>query len=392
MNRIFILVGITSMVIGISYGLHGPILPIFAKNVVGASYPDLGIIGLANFIPYMFIPLLVGILLDRFNNGYLLVVGTVLSIVSIYLLSVAQTVPEVVVLRIMVGVAHAFFWPPCESIISNHSSRRDRVRNISWFTMFFAIGFMIGPMIGSILLDNSDITYRVLFQYTGLFVVVAMAAALMASRSEAKRKARLNLKKSSQKFSLASVREMRRFPQVIGLITFCTASLGVVLTIYPAFLNDRGMTDRDILMLFFILGISRVVSLGLTGKVARRTSLTLIVATFTLAVGLGVSAVADSFAVFAFAVVLMGFGFSVIFPLTLEIILTKTPSRMTGRIIGAYEAVFGAGWAVGPLIAGSLTQSFGGWMPYAALFVIGMAATVMAILSRKSLEPQWIRS
>lgn len=392
MNKIFMLIGITSMVIGISYGLHGPILPVFAKNVVNASYHDLGIIGLANFIPYMFIPLLVGILLDRFNNGYLLVTGTVISTVSIYLLSVAQTVPEVIVLRIMVGVAHAFFWPPCESIISNHSSKRDRVRNISWFTMFFAIGFMIGPMIGSVLLESTDITYRVLFQYTGLLVVVAMVAALMISRKEVKREAKTEIKKSGQKFSFASVGEMKRFPHVITLIVFCTAALGIVLSIYPAFLNDKGMTDTDILVLFFILGISRVVSLGLAGRVARRTSLTLIIATFTLALGLGVSAVADSFAGFVVAVVLMGFGFSVIFPLTLEIILTKTPSRMTGRIIGAYEAVFGAGWAVGPIIAGSLTQSFGGEVPYMVLFVIGIAATVMAILSRRSLEPQWIRS
>ncbi len=388
MNRILILVGIISMVIGISYGLHGPILPVFAKNVVGASYSDLGIIGLANFIPYMFIPLFVGILLDRFNSGYLLVAGTAISMTSIYLLSVVQTVPEMIVLRIMIGVSHAFFWPPCESIISNHSSRRDRVRNISWFTMFFAMGFMIGPMIGSFLLENADVTYRMLFEMTGLSVVVAIVAALMVL----KRESRVDPKKITQKFSFVSIREMRRFPQIIVMLIFCTSSLGIVLTIYPAFLNDKGMTDTDILMLFFILGISRVVSLGLTGKVARRTSLTLIVAAFTLAAGLGISAVADSFAGFVLAVILMGFGFSVIFPLTLEIILTKTQNKMSGRMIGAYEAVFGAGWAVGPIIGGSLTQSFGGGMPYVVLFAVGIAVTVMAVLSRKSLEPQWIRS
>ena len=59
---------ITGLLIGISYGMHGPILPVFAKNVIGASYIELGIIGLANFIPYMFIPVFVGILLDRINN------------------------------------------------------------------------------------------------------------------------------------------------------------------------------------------------------------------------------------------------------------------------------------------------------------------------------------
>ncbi len=65
MNNRLILVYITGILIGISYGLQGPLLPVFAKNVIGASYADLGAIGFANFIPYMFFPLFVGILLTR---------------------------------------------------------------------------------------------------------------------------------------------------------------------------------------------------------------------------------------------------------------------------------------------------------------------------------------
>ena len=79
MNRILLLVNITGLIIGISYGLHGPILPVFAKNIVGATYSELGLIGLANFIPYMFIPIFVGILLDRINNGYLLSIGVIIN-------------------------------------------------------------------------------------------------------------------------------------------------------------------------------------------------------------------------------------------------------------------------------------------------------------------------
>jgi len=153
MNRALILVNLTGLIIGISYGLHGPILPVFAKNVIGASYAELGFIGLTNFIPYMFIPVFVGILLDRFNNGYLLSIGVVINSASIYLLSIAQSVPEIMGFRIMTGVAHAFFWPPCESIISKESSEKDRVKNISWFTMFFVIGFMVGPLFGTVFLE-----------------------------------------------------------------------------------------------------------------------------------------------------------------------------------------------------------------------------------------------
>ena len=147
MNRVLILVNLTGLIIGISYGLHGPILPIFAKNVIGATYSELGLIGLANFVPYMFIPLFVGILLYRINNTYLLAIGAAINSASIYLLSIAQSVPELLGFRIMTGVAHAFFWPPCESIISNESTEKNRVKNISWFTMFFVMGFIFGTVV-----------------------------------------------------------------------------------------------------------------------------------------------------------------------------------------------------------------------------------------------------
>jgi MFS family permease len=250
MNRVLILVNITGLIIGISYGLHGPILPVFAKNIIGATYSELGLIGLTNFIPYMFIPLFVGILLDRINNGYLLALGAVINSASIYLLSIAQSVPEIMGFRIMTGVAHAFFWPPCESIISNESNEKNRVKNISWFTMFFVIGFMVGPLLGTGILEGLDITYRILFQIAAFILAVAIITALLASRK--------GVRNHHERFSFSSIKEMKRFPEVIILLIFCTSSFGIILTIYPAFLNDNGMTATDILLLYFVFGISRV--------------------------------------------------------------------------------------------------------------------------------------
>jgi len=384
MNRVLILVNITGLIIGISYGLHGPILPVFAKNVIGATYSELGLIGLTNFIPYMFIPLFVGILLDRINNGYLLVLGATVNSVSIYLISIAQSVPEIMGFRIMTGIAHAFFWPPCESIISNESTEKNRVKNISWFTMFFVIGFMAGPLLGTVFLDSLDITYRILFQITAFILATAIITALLVSRKK--------VKIHHERFSFSSIKEMRKFPEVIILLIFCTSSFGIILTIYPAFLNDSGMTDTDILLLYFVFGISRVISLALAGKFARKTSQTLIAATIAVSMGLAISVIADSIITFAIALVLMGFGFSIFFPLTLEIILSKTRKGISGRIIGAYETVFGLGWAIGPTIGGPITQSFGNETPYLVFCMLGIGVTLLAIISRKKLEPQRIQS
>lgn len=382
MNKVLILVNITGLIIGISYGLHGPILPIFARNVIGATYSELGLIGLANFIPYMFIPLFVGILLDRINNGYLLAVGAAINSASIYLLSIAQSVPEIMGFRIMTGAAHAFFWPPCESIISNESSEKNRVKHISWFTMFFVIGFMMGPLLGTVLLEGLDITYRILFQIAAFILAAAVISALLASKKR--------VKNHHERFSFSSIKEMKRFPEVITLLIFCTSSFGIILTIYPAFLNDNGMSASDILLLYFVFGISRVVSLALAGKFAKKTSQTLIAGTIAISAGLAISVVADSIITFGIALVLMGFGFSIFFPLTLEIILSKTRKGISGKIIGAYETVFGMGWAIGPTIGGPITQSFGNETPYVIFCVIGIGVALFAINFRKKLEPQRI--
>ena len=379
MNRVLILVNITGLIIGISYGLHGPILPIFAKNVIGATYSELGFIGLANFVPYMFIPLFVGILLDRINNAYILAIGAAINSASIYLLSIAQSVPEILGFRIITGVAHAFFWPPCESIISNESTEKNRVKNISWFTMFFVMGFMIGPLLGTAFLENLDITYRILFQIAAFILAAAIITALLASRKR--------IKVHHERFSFSAIKDMKKFPEVITLLIFCTSSFGIILTIFPAYLNDKGMNATDVLYLFFAFGISRVISLALAGKFAKRTSQTLIAATLAVSIGLAISVVADSIITFGIALVLMGFGFSIFFPLTLEIILSKTKKGISGKIIGAYETIFGLGWAVGPTIGGPITQSFGDETPYIIFSIIGIGITILAIISRKKLEP-----
>ncbi|ARS64003.1 putative MFS family transporter protein [Candidatus Nitrosomarinus catalina] len=379
MNRVLILVNLTGLIIGISYGLHGPILPIFAKNVIGATYSELGLIGLANFVPYMFIPLFVGILLDRINNAYLLAIGAAINSASIYLLSIAQSVPELLGFRIMTGVAHAFFWPPCESIISNESTEKNRVKNISWFTMFFVMGFMIGPLLGTAFLENLDITYRILFQIAAFILAAAIITAVLASKKR--------IKVHHERFSFSAIKDMKKFPEVITLLIFCTSSFGIILTIFPAYLNDKGMNATDVLYLFFAFGISRVISLALAGKFAKKTSHTLIAATLAVSIGLAISVVADSIITFGIALVLMGFGFSIFFPLTLEIILSKTKKGISGKIIGAYETIFGLGWAVGPTIGGPITQSFGDETPYIIFSIIGIGITVLAIISRKKLEP-----
>ena len=90
------------------------------------------------------------------------------------------------------------------------------------------------------------------------------------------------------------------------------------MSIYPAFLNDRTMTPVNIEILFSFLDIENYYVDNVRANLPKY-KLTLIVAAFAIAGGLGLSFFVDSIIEFAVAMILLGFGFSMFFPLTLKL-------------------------------------------------------------------------
>jgi len=97
----------------------------------------------------------------------------------------------------------------------------------------------------------------------------------------------------------------------------------------------------------------------------------------------------NQFQMFTIAMLIMGFGFTIYFPLTFEIIMRKAQKKFSGGLIGAYEATFGIGWAAGPLFAGIVSEFFGNEAPYLAFFIIGLIVTAIIIFNKNKLQLQW---
>jgi DHA1 family multidrug resistance protein-like MFS transporter len=375
MNKKVALVYIIALVVGFSYGMHNPIVPLFSKEI-GASYFDLGMIGFSNFVPYMFIPFFVGLLLDRLNNGLLLSLGLVLDTISIYLLSVADSVPQIIIFRVLVGVAHSFFWPPCESIISQSTSPQNRVKAISQFMAFFVTGLMIGPLVGSFLLEHFDISYRIIFQIAAFVIATSLVFSLMLSRN--------GKADHSDTISITSAKHLVKFPAVICILLFCSVSFGVFLAILPAYMSEKSISESNIELLFFIFGISRLVSLLASNFLMKKFLTSLLLVILSISVGMLILFYSHSIVEFGIAVLILGFGFSAYFPLTFEIIMKKAREN-AGALIGAYEATFGIGWAFGPLIIGIIANSFGSSIPYLVLSMTGLFVLGFVLLKKRDI-------
>ena len=382
MNRTILLVAISAGIVGFSYGMYSPLVPVFSRDELGADYSQVGIIGMANYLPYMFAPVFVGMMLDRTNKSFILTAGISLAAVSVFMLSTVQEIPEIMFYRLLAGIAHALFWPSSEVLISSSSDAKSRVRGIAIFTAAWVAGFMVGPLAGKIVLDTFD--FRVLFQLAALVAAAAVVPSLLLRRHGAPAAHEVELKISSRSVLQVGT-EMTKYPTVSAVLLYYAVTFGVILSVYPAYMGESSLSNQDIEYLFFVFGMSRFATLFFVPRISRYSTLALSLAVGATAIGMLISYMSSSVLSFAASLVLMGAATSVFYPVTFSMVTKNTPPSQMGQKLGAYEAMFGMGWAIGPLAVGFSSDSFGSSSPYLALFMIGSAlAGSLAFLKRRS--------
>jgi MFS family permease len=375
MNAI-VLIAACAGIVGFAYGMHSPIVPVFAKQELGADFSQVGLIGMANFLPYMLAPFFVGMMLDRTNKAFMLSAGVSLNIVAIFLLSQAQTIPETIALRGLAGVAHAMFWPSSEVLVSTNTTHERRVKWISIFIATWIAGFMTGPLLGKLILDFFD--YRVLFELSAAAIALAIVPAIMLTRHGRPVKGEASHRQTT---SLGDIkREFSSKPVLSASILYYAITFGVTLAIYPAYMKDAAVSDQNIEILFFAFGAARFAFLPLVPKIARHGSLALAMAVIVTGVGMGISFAFSSVFSFAIALMLIGIGTSIFYPVTFNLVTKDAPVEKMGSRLGIYGALFGAGSTAGPITVGLSSDAFGPGSPYLAFFIIGaMLASAIAI-------------
>jgi MFS family permease len=380
MNQAIVLIAICSAIVGTSYGMHSPVVPVFARDVLAADYSQVGLIGTANYLPFMFAPFFVGILLDRLNKSYVLLSGILLNVLSILMLSTVQSTLEVVLYRTLAGVAHALFWPSSEVLTSINSSSESRVRNISMFIGAWILGFMIGPIIGKLILSLFD--YYALFQLAAATMAVAIVPSILL-RSYGW--PGVQNTPEGRASSVQVFREITNHPKLSGVILYYAITFGVVLAVYPAYMRDASLTTEDIEMMFFFFGISRFATLLLlVARISRYNELALALAVSATAGGMIISFLSPSILSFAVSIALFGFSTSIFYPISFSLVTRNTPSEHVGSKLGVYNSLFGIGWTAGPIMAGFASDAFGSGSPYLAFFIIGTTFTAAIAVFRKS--------
>lgn len=379
MNRAVLLVAICAAIVGVSYGMHSPIVPVFARDELGADYSQVGLIGMVNYLPYMFAPFFVGMLLDRVNKSYMLITGMLLNVFSIHMLTTVHSVPEVMFYRALAGVAHALFWPSAEVLISTNSAPDKRVKSISTFIASWILGFMVGPLIGRLVLDVSG--FSMLFEIAAIVMAAGIVPSVLLGRYgwpavQKDLEVRVG--------TVQIIKEVIAHPALSSVILYYAITFGVVLAVLPAYMSESSLTSQDIEILFFVFGIARFTTLMMVPRIAVHGVHALALAVAATAIAMFLSFAFTSIVSFAVAIALVGLATSIFYPVTFSLVTRDIPSGRIGAKLGVYNTLFGTGWTAGPIVAGLSSDAFGSASPYFAFFVAGsILAGSIAVVKRR---------
>lgn len=348
------------------------LVPVFAESL-GASYFDLGLMGSAGSITYAVMTILSGYFVGRHNRAHLYTIGLLGIMVSIGLFSLTKDIPNLILLRTLLGVFSALFWVTVLSLVVEVSSPKRRVDALGRYNFSWVAGFIVGPILGGVIYDA--IGFRNLSVVLG---GVSGVCALVVLLSITPHYHPSNRQRSSKKILNANI--FKGFGPAYLLILSYSVIIGVQMSLLPGYISGFGVSSSQIGLLmtasngirgFAFINTRRFISWG------RRKSLNLAV----IFISTALLSVAFSRNALMFLIPLLLFGLSggIMIPIVQDAIAEATSEEL-GEAVGLYEAMFGIGSTIGPIFAGGLADLIKPETPY--LVLSALALTMFLITSR----------
>jgi MFS family permease len=365
---------VTMFVASLGLGAYTYFIPVFAQTF-GATYLDLGYIGSATAATYAVTPMLAGYLADRFDRVWLFRASLVLNMLATFSLVFSSSVRDVLLLRLAAGFGLGFFWPISEALVTDLVTVDGRVAEMGWYSVAWGSGYLVGPLIGGFVAQRFG--YFQLFVLSTILIAVGLVSNFLTTLPQNQYAPKVQAAPSRISSTVQGL-----MPWYMMLLCYGVV-FGVVVAIFPGYANTVGVSAELIGLLFTLFGITRVLVFAMSGRYSRFSEKKALgLSSCALALGSLIIAAFTSFVDFAAALIMMGAAIGVIFPITISLISRHFPNDRTGVAIGSYEATFGVGFALGPLLAGLVAALTGIFTTFLMTACFGVMMVVCTYAGR----------
>ena len=345
---------------------------------------DLGLIGLAQFAPFLLLFMVTGLVADRYSRVRILAICVVIEAMCaaafLYLThSGLITFPAVMTILVVFGIARAFHAPVLQSIVPNLVPGNSFANAIAWTSTGNQISRIAGPTFAGILIAFGEtggmFETPVYSLVTALLLVATALTILIRVKTQILSRDPVSLESLLAGLRFIWTRQIIFAAIALDLFAVLFGGAMALLPVYAKDILDVGAEGFGVLRSAFMVG-AFIGAIVLTQRpVTRRAGRKLLMSIGVFGVGVIVFGVSEIFWLSFAALAVMGLADVISVFIRHSLVQLITPDDMRGRV-GAVVGVFvGASNQLGEFESG-VTAHWWGAVP--AVIVGGVATVAVA--------------
>lgn len=347
------------------FGLVIPILPTYAQQLHASDFMVGLLIASYSIMQFLFTPFW-GRLSDRIGRRPVLLISLAASFAGYLIWGFSTSLIWLFASRIVAGFGNANI-AVAQAYIADITTKENRARGMGMVGAAFGLGFVLGPALGCLLVQNG--LGFVGFVAAGFSLVDLVLTFFLLP--EPKERGTFG----NDRFGLGidfyiknvTSAKLRVSFLIFFISTFAFANMEATLVLLTSKLYNWGPKENG--LLFVYIGILIVIVQGgmirqLTKKYSEKKLIT--VGSFLVAAGLFLTPVTNSWMVLALAMTLLSIGSGINNPCNQSIISKLAPEETVGGVLGLGQSVSTLGRIFGPIVGCALFEKLGYLSPYIA--------------------------
>jgi len=358
---------------------------VFVYQLTGSALA-VGILNFASFLPIFLFSILGGVISDRFDRRVVVIVthvasGILSTILAVLAFSGAAAEIHIVVISFALNTSYALAKPALVSILPSLVPREELTEAVGVNTLQFVTGQMIGPVLSAVVIATAGVPWAFAINALSYLAPVLSMVYLARHGLGAGTTAGRRLATDAKVSAVAYVSEHRWVLALLLGIIATSAPLEVLRTLSPAIAD--GLHEPESAAGFIVAAQSAGSALALLAFIPlRRSGRSNDVARLGLliqAVGIVGTFLAGDLRVAAFSVGLVGFGFSLCFPVLTSGLQAEVPDAVRGRIMSFHQMAHLGNRPFAALAAGAVAVVVGAQ----SAVLIGLALTPLGLFATR---------
>ncbi len=363
-TRAFIALGVAELAYFIAQGLLIGLTPLFAEGELGADEVGTGVAIGAFALTALLLRPYAGRTADRRGRRAMLIGGAMLSAIAIAAHAVVPNLLLFIGLRLVLGVAEAFFFVAGFAMVADLAPRGRAGEALSYNSLALYLGIAFGPAIGQILLDAG-----------GFALAWIGGAALAAAAGFLALTLRETAEPSGDQGRLVLIHQRALLPS-IGLFTGVAGMSGFLafVPLYTERSLDIGGAGPVLLMFGMIVVVTRVAFAKLPDRVPGFVLAAGALA--FIAVGLIAMWLVQSVVGLYVGAALTALGVAFTTPAFFAAIIGRVSASERGVALGTTSLFIDLGFGGGPILAGIVAGMAGYPAGFAVSGLIALAGAI----------------